>query len=294
MPQSIQVKSILNKTKRRDHWFLDDYTVNPYSGCSFNCLYCYIRGSKYGENMAEKTSYKHNALELFEKQLSLRARKQQYGFIVLASATDPYLHFEEELKLTRGILELILKYRFPVHMITKSPLIERDFDLLHQIDEQAFLPLDLAEKLKGVIISYSFSTTDNGIGKIFESGAPSPTERLAVLKKSVDNGFKSGVSLMPLLPYITDTGAHLKEMLAAFKSANAGYVLPATLTLFGNERSDSKTLVLRAVEKHYPHLLPKYQSFFNSKTQMPDYYSRAFYQKMKELNEKFGLKSFIL
>lgn len=294
MPHGIQVKSILNKTKRRDPWFLDDYTVNPYSGCSFNCLYCYIRGSKYGENMADKTSYKSNALELFEKQLSLRAKKQQYGFIVLASATDPYLHFEKDLKLTRGILELILKYKFPVHMISKSPLIERDFDLLHQINNQAILPLDLAEKLKGVIISFSFSTIDNSIGKIFESGAPPPTDRLAALKKSVDAGFKSGVSLMPLLPYITDTGAHLREMLGAFKSANTKYVLPATLTLFGAERWDSKPLVLRAVEKHYPYLLPKYTTFFDSKTQMPDYYSRAFYEKMKELNAEFGLKSFIL
>lgn len=82
MPHEIQVKSILNKTKRRDPWFLDDYTINPYSGCSFNCLYCYIRGSKYGINMEEKTAVKTNAPELLEKQLSSRAKKGQYGFIV--------------------------------------------------------------------------------------------------------------------------------------------------------------------------------------------------------------------
>ncbi|MBL7932102.1 MAG: radical SAM protein [Bacteroidia bacterium] len=294
MPQGIPVKSILNKTKRRDPWFLDDYTANPYNGCSFNCLYCYIRGSKYGENMADKTSYKSNALELFEKELGLRAKKQQYGFIVISSATDPYLHFEEELKLTRGMLELSLKYKFPVHIITKSPLVERDFDILQEINNTAILPLDLSDKLKGVIISFSFSTINNSIGKIFEPGAPSPTDRLVAVRKSIAEGFKSGISLMPLLPYITDTGTHLREMLSAFKSANASYVLPATLTLFGNDRWDSKTLVLRAVEKHYPHLLAKYQNFFQSKTQMPDYYSLAFYEKMKELNKEFGVKSFIL
>ncbi|MCE3230060.1 MAG: radical protein, partial [Bacteroidetes bacterium] len=96
MPQNIIVKSILNKTKSRDSWFLDDYTVNPFSGCSFNCLYCYIRGSKYGEHMEEKASIKQNAVELLDKQLSLRAKKNQYGFIVVSSATDPYLHFEKE------------------------------------------------------------------------------------------------------------------------------------------------------------------------------------------------------
>ena len=75
MPQLIQAKTILNKTKRRDPWFLDDYTVNPYSGCSFNCLYCYIRGSKYGTHMEEKLAVKENAPALLDKALALRARK---------------------------------------------------------------------------------------------------------------------------------------------------------------------------------------------------------------------------
>src|ERR1700745_3506626 len=123
MPHAIQVKTILNKTKRRDPWFLDEYTINPYSGCSFNCLYCYIRGSKYGEHMEEKLSMKTNAVELLEKQLSLRAKKNQFGFIVMSSATDSYLQIEKETQLTRKLLEVILKFRFPVHMITKSDLI---------------------------------------------------------------------------------------------------------------------------------------------------------------------------
>src|SRR5690606_19744524 len=120
MPHDIQAKSILNKTKRRDPWFLDDYTVNPYSGCSFNCLFCYIRGSKYGINMAEKVSVKENAAELLDKALAARAKKGQYGIIVLSSATDPYLHFEKETQLTRRLLEVILRHKFPVHVITRS------------------------------------------------------------------------------------------------------------------------------------------------------------------------------
>src|SRR5215831_13868455 len=132
MPADIQAKSILNKTKRRDPYFLDDYTINPYSGCSFNCLYCYIRGSKYGIHMEEKLSVKVNALEVLEKQLHNRAKKNQYGFIVLSSATDPYLQIEKDYLLTRKILELILKYKFPVHIITKSDLVIRDYDLLHE------------------------------------------------------------------------------------------------------------------------------------------------------------------
>src|SRR3954469_2289899 len=126
MPTDIQPKSILNKTKRRDPWFLDEYTINPYSGCSFNCLYCYIRGSRYGTHMEEKLSVKTNAVALLEKQLASRAKKGQHGIILLSSATDPYLQFEKEYKLTRAILEVILKYRFPLHVITKSDLVIRD------------------------------------------------------------------------------------------------------------------------------------------------------------------------
>jgi DNA repair photolyase len=60
------VKSVLNKIKKRDDWFLVDYSVNPYSGCSFNCVYCYVRGSKYGENIAKDFSVKMNAPEILK------------------------------------------------------------------------------------------------------------------------------------------------------------------------------------------------------------------------------------
>ena len=295
MPTDITVKSILNKTKRRDPWFLDDYTINPYSGCSFNCLYCYIRGSKYGTHMEEKLAVKTNAVELLEKQLSSRAKKGQHGIIVLSSATDPYLQFEKEYQLTRQILEVILHYRFPVHIITKSDLVIRDLDLLHEIDKQAILPADLQGKLQnGTIITFSFSTINNDIAHIFEPGATPPSLRLETLKHVLDHGFLSGVSLMPLLPYITDTGAHLEEMFQTFKDTGIKYMFPATITLFGSGTSDSKTLVLKAVAKHYPHLLEKYTRFFEQSTQMPQYYQEAFYKKSIELLQQYGIKNTII
>lgn len=295
MPQEVIVKSILNKTKKRDSWFLDDYTINPYSGCSFNCLYCYIRGSKYGTHMEQKLSVKTNALEVLEKQLHNRAKKNQYGIIVLSSATDPYLQFEKETKLTRHILELILKYRFPVHIITKSDLVTRDFDLLHQINEKAILPPDLQVKLRHkTLITFSFSTVDNHIGNIFEPGATPPSARLATLETSIKEGFYTGVSLMPLLPYITDKAEHLELMFNTFKKANVNYIFPATITLFGNGPSDSRTLVLRAVEKHYPNLIEKYKHFFSGSTELPAYYVNAFHKKIQELCMKYNFKSRII
>lgn len=295
MPTEIEVKTILNKTKSRDPFFLDDYTVNPYSGCSFNCRYCYIRGSKYGEHLEMKTSIKVNAPQLLEKQLRLKAQKGQYGIIVLASATDPYLHFEEQQQLTRKLLKVIAFYRFPVHIITKSPLVERDFDILHEIDENAILPDDLKGRLdNGALITFSFSTIDDEIAVIFEPGAPKPSARLVALNNTTAAGFKAGISLMPLLPYITDTSEHLNKMFTTFKATNPHYIFPATITLFGNKPSDSKTLVLDAIKKNYPNLIEKYNTLFANSSQLPLHYNEAFAEKAKLLCEEFDIPNRII
>lgn len=113
--------------------------------------------------------------------------------------------------------------------------------------------------------------------------------RLQALQNAVAAGFLSGVSLMPLLPYITDTTAHLDEMFSAFKSVGCRYIFPATLTLFGSGPADSRTLMLRAIQKHYPHLIDKYEKLFATGTGMPAYYTQAFYKKSSELCERFGI-----
>ena len=289
MPREIEVKSVLNKSKKRDAWFLDDYTFNPYSSCGFNCLYCYIRGSKYGSNLADSLSVKVNAIELLDKQLSRRAQKGQYGFIVVSSATDPYQKIEKEYKLTRRALEIILKYRFPVHIITKSDLVARDYDLLKSIDQRAILPGELTSLGRGTIISFSFSTLDDRVNKLFEPGATRPSVRLAALQNTLEEGFLSGVSLMPLLPYISDTRENLHFMFHKSQELGAHYVMPATITLFGRGKADSKVLMLHVIAKHFPELLEKYQRFFKSSHEMPPYYRNAFYKKMKELSTQFEM-----
>ena len=292
MPREIEVKSVLNKTKRRDPWFLDDYTVNLYHSCSFNCLYCYIRGSKYGTNLSQSLSVKINAIDILERQLANRAKKKQYGFIVLSSVTDPYLQIEEQYQLTRKALTIIAKYRFPVHIITKSTLIQRDFDLLRQIHQNAILPEDLAPLLPGgTILSFSFSTVDDTIASIFEPGAPPPSLRLQTVQKTLAAGFHCGISLMPLLPFITDTTEHLDLLFQTFQKLQVKYVLPATLTLYGSEKADSKTLLLNAIRKHYPHLENRYLNYFQNSTQMPVYYQQAFQKKMRELCTEYDLRN---
>jgi DNA repair photolyase len=295
MPREIHVKTILNKKKKRDSWFLDDYTLNLYSSCSFNCLYCYIRGSKYGLNLEESLSVKINAIELLDKQLALRAKKGQFGYIAMSSATDPYLQAENNYGLTREALKIIVKHKFPLHVITKSDLILRDVDLLHEVEKNAIIPADLSKKFKrGLIISFSFSTLEDKVGKIFEPGATKPSMRLEALTKIIEENFYAGVSLMPLIPFVSDTKEHLEMLFSSFKNAGANYVMPATLTLFGDRPADSKTLIMRTIKKHYPELEQKYLSYFSSRSEMPGFYQKAFYKKMLELGKTYRMPDKIL
>lgn len=289
-----EVRSILNKHRKRDNWFLDDYSINPYEGCGFNCTYCYVHGSKYGENPAEKIVIKKDAVAILDKQLAARAKKNEYGFIAVGSATDAYMQVEEEVGLSRELLQVILKHRFPVFISTKSKLIARDFDLLKQIDEKAILPGDLRQNPgRGVIISFSFSTIDEKLAKQVEAGAPAPQERLETLKKCTGNGFLCGVNAMPLLPFISDTDEELEKIIAAAKQCGAHYILVAGLTLFGDDERDSKQLYFKFLRNNYPGLLEKYEEMYGSVYCPSWQYQQQLKKRADTICEKYKIKNSI-
>jgi len=289
-----EVKSILNKHKKRDSWFLDDYSINPYEGCGFNCTYCYVHGSKYGENLAEKIVIKTEAAAILDKQLTNRTNKNEFGFIAVGSATDAYMQVEEEIGLTRELLKVILKHRFPVFISTKSELIKKDFDLLKQIDESAILPEDLKKNPgRGVIISFSFSTLDEKLAKQVEPGAAAPQNRLEALKLCSDQGFLCGVNAMPLLPFMTDTDEEIERIVVAAKQYGANYILIAGLTLFGNEERDSKQLVFKFLRNKYPELLEKYKKMYGTTFYAPWQYQHQLKKRADALCEKHKIRNSI-
>ncbi len=290
-----QVKSVLNKHKKRDSWFLDDYSVNPYEGCSCNCLYCYIRGSKYGENMDEGLAVKENALEVLEKQLASRAKKNEYGFVAVGSGTDAYIHHEEKLRMTEGMLRLLLKYRFPVFISTKCTLITRDIELLKEIDQNAILPGDLRDTLKrGLILSVSLSTLDEKISNMLEPGAASPLQRLELVSQLKQHGFLTGVNAIPLLPFISDTEEEMEKMILAAKEHNADHILIGGLTLFGSGIADSKTLFYKFLERYDASLLPKYQQLYGSNFYTPFKFQDQLKEKATRLCKKHNIRNSIL
>jgi DNA repair photolyase len=293
--KEIKSKSILNKHKKRDSLFLEDYTLNPFLGCSFNCVYCYVNGSKYGSKTPTELSVKTNAAEVLYRQLKNRARKKEYGIIALGSATDPYMHQEKDLKITRELLKIIYRFHFPLNLCTKSNLILRDVDLLRKINESAKLPDDLATRLgNGTIITFSFSTLDVEMARIFEPAAPSPLDRLEAMAQLKEDGFLVGASLMPLLPFISDTQYQLDKIIRTIKEYGGDFVLSGAMTLFGDECNDSRMKYYDTLAKHFPEVLTKTKAIFDNSDYPPPYYQKKISDLSSEICRKYNIKSRII
>ena len=162
------------------------YCVNPFVGCSHACRYCYAsfmkRFTGHEERWGAFVDVRVNAPEVLAAQLE-RARPAP---VLLSTVTDPYQPLEERYRVTRRCLEHLLRRRFPVDVLTKSPLVLRDLDLL--------------EGAEGVAVGLSVTTDDDGVRKAFEPGAPPVEARLGALRELRSRGVETYAFVGPLLP----------------------------------------------------------------------------------------------
>jgi len=180
--REIKAKSILTKSGIPDV----DYCINPYVGCSHGCRYCYAtfmkRYSGHTEEWGSFVDVKINAPEILQKQLK-RAKR---GRVLISSVTDAYQPIESKYKLTRQCLEILLQSQFPVDILTKSPLVLRDTDLI--------------KKFKDIEVGITITTNDEKMQKIFEPNAPSIMARIRTLKALHDKGINTYAFIGPVLP----------------------------------------------------------------------------------------------
>ena len=178
----IKVQTILSKSGISGV----DYCINPYVGCSNGCRYCYAtfmkRYTGHREAWGSFVDAKMNGPEVLHRQM----RKAARGKIMISSVTDPYQPVEEKYKLTRQCLEILLPYQFPVDILTKSPLVLRDVDLIKEFEEME--------------VGITITTDDDAIKKIFEPYAPPVDTRIQALKTLHENGVKTYAFIGPLLP----------------------------------------------------------------------------------------------
>jgi len=161
--REIEAKGILNHVREVDEWFGLSYNINLYRGCEHQCIYCDTRSTCYQiENFDEEVLIKVNALSLLEDALP---RKRRVGIIGFGSMNDPYTYAEKRFKLTSGALAIVAKYRFPVHIITKSDMVLKDLEVLKRINQVK------------ARVSFTITTTDDNLAKVLKPGAPSPSRR---------------------------------------------------------------------------------------------------------------------
>jgi DNA repair photolyase len=238
----------------------DFYSVNPYRGCAFGCLYCYARYtheffSREAPPDFERQVYvKLGAPEAFARDLK-RATKLSSG-IHFGSATDPYQPAEARFQLTRQLLERLLPYRdVPIGLATKSALVERDADVL----------AELARRNPVKVIA-TCVTLDAGLQRALEPQAPPVEKRLAALAKLAARGVPTGMLLAPIMPFLNDGEAELRELCDRAREAGVGSVATQVLFLPG----PSKRRFFPWLAEHRPEHAEWYRRAYRGRELAPE------------------------
>jgi DNA repair photolyase len=210
-------RSIIARNQSPDISF--DQSINPYRGCEHGCIYCYARpthaylGLSPGADFEARLFAKPNAAALLAKELSAPGYVPRV--IAMGTNTDPYQPLEKKLRITRTILEVLRDFRHPVAIVTKSPLILRDLDILSEMAAQGLAKAAL-----------SVTTLDRKLARVMEPRAGTPSRRLEAIRGLVRAGVPAGVMFAPAIPALNDH--EMEKVLEAAQDAgarSAGYVL---------------------------------------------------------------------
>jgi len=278
---------------------MDYWSLNPYVGCEFGCSYCYARYThRYVVERAhdagkltdaEFADYRGaHGWEAFEKRIFVK--EQIVGAldadlkhvpagecIVIGTATDPYQPAERRFRLTRAVLQRLTRCEgLSFGIITKSPLIARDRDLLLRLQERNELQIHV-----------SLITLDAPLARKLEARSPHPIARLRALKKLVDAGVHAGLIVAPVLPGITDDIARLDALFAAAKEAGALFVHAGALRLYAAVRDR----FLGVLEEHFPALVPRYIKAYARQGGAPKEYAQALSRRIEKLRRRHGFKN---
>jgi len=247
MIKEIQAKVLLSHVKQPDTWFGLKYNMNLYRGCQHQCIYCDSRSECYQiENFDSEVLVKANAIELLRKELE---RKRVKGTIGMGSMNDPYMPLEKDVDLTGQALQCIAQFRFSVHIITKSVLVLRDLDTLCEINGRY------------AATTFTITTADDELAKKLEPGASLVSDRLKAMRVLADHGIHTGVTLMPVLPFIEDNEENITQIVHKAREHGAAYIIPS----FGMTLRDrQRAYYYGKLDRLFPGLRKKYEHRFGN------------------------------
>ena len=219
------------------------YGMNVYRGCSHGCIYCDSRSECYKfTHPFEDIEVKQNAPELLEQALKSKKRKCMIG---TGSMSDPYMHCEEKLGLTRNCLEIILKYGFGAAVQTKSDRILRDIDLLDEINRSA-----------KCVVQMTLTTYDDDLCRIVEPNVCSTKRRIEVLERMQERGIPTIVWMTPILPFINDTVENITSILRECIRVGIKGVIDFGMGL--TLREGDREYYYAALDRHFPGMKERY------------------------------------
>ena len=274
---TLPAKSLLNRcVSGRQMPFT--WTINPYRGCEFACVYCYARYThefmemRDGKEFERKIYVKQHAAELLRHDLR---RVKSGELIALGTATDPYQPAERRYEVTRAILEEFARHRgFELGIVTKSNLIVRDLELLKEVAANNRLSIHL-----------TITTLDTELARILEPRAPRPDLRLDAARTLSQAGLRVGVSCSPVVPGITDSPKDLEALIRAAAEAGSEYVFANPLFL----KPCSAAVFLPFLDQNFPHLAENYRQRYQDRAFLPAAYGKRLSHLVSHLREKYKL-----
>ena len=250
--------------------------MNIYRGCSHGCIYCDSRSLCYQfTHQFEDIEVKQNAPELLEKALKSKRKKAMIG---TGAMSDPYMHCEEELRLTGKCLEIIKKYGFGVAIQTKSDRILRDIDLLDEINKEA-----------KCVVQMTLTTYDDVLCKILEPNVCNTKRRIEVLGKMQERGIPTIVWLSPILPYINDTEENITAILNECVRVGVKGIICFGMGL--TLRDGDREYYYAALDKHFPGLKARYIREFGNAYEIPSPNTDNLYKVFYGICKKNGMMS---
>ncbi len=279
------------------------WSINPYIGCAFGCAYCYARyAHRYtAERLNAAASLDAGAVlptdELppwlaFERRILVKreapalARKAlmrplildalHKESVVIGTATDPYQPAERRFRVTRGVLEALAEQRgLRITIITKSPLVTRDIDVLRRIQERG----------SRITVHVSLISIDRELARKLEPRAPTPEARLRGIARLRANDIDVGVNCMPILPGITDSPEQIEELVQRVAATGANYIGACALRL----QSAARDRYLPFIASEFPELAEKYRRAYSRSYQVSENYRKGLRARFAELCARYGV-----
>ncbi len=272
MYKKVTCKTALNKLN--SNYLPYNWDLNIYRGCSHRCQYCYALYSHQYLNAGDffgDIFIKENIAEALEEQLMKKSWKHEV--VNLGGVTDSYQPIEAVEKIMPDILKLLIKYRTPVSISTKSKLLLRDQELFEEL-----------AAVVGAHVAISVTTFDEKLQKKLEPGSSSTSERFEILEAFKGTKVMTGVLMMPILPYLTDNQKNLRALFNAAQETEADYVIPGLLNL----RQPTKGHFLNFIKTAFPEHYSAYINYYSGKTDKKAY-RESVYGTISRLKREYPL-----